>query len=388
MIPYGRQDISDDDVAAVAAVLRSDFLTQGPAVPRFEAAVMQATGAPHAVAVCNATAGLHIACLALGLKSGDSLWTSPNSFVASANAARYCGADADFVDIDPLTYNMSVSALAAKLAAAKASGRLPKIVMPVHFAGQSCDMKGIKALADVYGFRIIEDAAHAIGASYCDGMTGDCRFSDICVFSFHPVKIVTTGEGGVCTTREPELAARLAELRSHGITREPARMQWESEGGWYYQQTQLGFNYRMTDIQAALGASQMTRLQPFVQRRREIAQRYDRLLAGLPLVTPHQDAAGRSALHLYPVTLKLRETNKSRKQVFDELRQAGIGVNVHYIPVHTQPYYQQLGFRPGQFPQAEAYYAAAISLPIYSALTEPLQDEVVRALQSVLRPAA
>ena len=305
MIPYGRQDVSDEDVAAVVATLRSDFLTQGPAIASFERCVAAYVGAPHAVAVCNATAALHLAALALELGPGDCLWTVPNTFLATANAARYCGADVDFVDTDPRTYCMSVEALAAKLAVAERDGKLPKIVSPVHFAGQSCDMPAIKALSDRYGFRIVEDASHAIGADYRNGKVGDCRYSDICVFSFHPVKIVTSGEGGMLTTKERELATRLQELRTSGMTRDPARMVGESEGPWYYQMVHLGLNYRMTDMQAALGESQMARIDAFVARRRDLAARYDTALAGLPLTVPFQDPEGRSAFHLYPIHLQL-----------------------------------------------------------------------------------
>jgi len=385
MIPYGRQDISQEDIAAVVAVLRSDFLTQGPAVPAFEAAVAAACRAPHAVAVSSATAGLHIACLALGLGPGDRLWTSPNTFVASANAALLCGGAIDFVDIDPKTYCMSASALEDKLAAAEREGLLPKIVMPVHFAGQPCDMSAIKALGDRYGFRIVEDASHAIGAIYRGGPVGDCRFSDICVFSFHPVKIITTAEGGLCTTQDPEIAQRLADLRSHGVSRDPARMEGESEGPWYYQQLGLGLNYRLTDMQAALGASQMKRLAAFVDRRHALARRYDSLLADQPVVAPWQDPDGRSALHLYPVRLKLDEIGRSRREVFDAMRAGGVGVNVHYIPVHLQPFYRSLGFGPGQFPEAEAYYAQALTLPLHPTLSEPDQDIVVAALAAAVR---
>jgi UDP-4-amino-4,6-dideoxy-N-acetyl-beta-L-altrosamine transaminase len=381
MIPYGRQDIDEADIAAVVAALTSDFITQGPAVPRFEAALMAATGAPFCSAVSSATAGLHVAYLALELGAGDTVWTSPNTFVATANAALYCGASVDFVDVDARTANMSVVALEEKLAAAERAGTLPKIVTPVHFAGQSCEMREIAALAKRYGFRVVEDASHAIGARYLDGEVGDCRFSDICVFSFHPVKIVTTAEGGACTTRDPELAVRLAQLRTHGITRDPARMRGDSEGAWYYQQTMLGLNYRMTDIQAALGESQMTRLGAFVDARQRIAARYDRLLADFSLETPWQHPDSRSALHLYPI----RVPAGRRRAIFDALRTAGIGVNVHYIPVHLQPYYRDLGFGPGQFPEAERYYNEAISIPLYAALSDADQDTVVAAIGRALR---
>jgi UDP-4-amino-4,6-dideoxy-N-acetyl-beta-L-altrosamine transaminase len=388
MIPYGRQDITQADIDAVVAALTSDFITQGPAIGRFEQAVMQATGAPFAIASSSATAGLHIACLALGLGPGGVLWTSPNTFVATSNAALYCGAAVDFVDIDPLSYNMCAEKLAEKLQRAEKTGRLPTIVAPVHFAGQSCDMVAIRALADRYGFKVLEDASHAIGASYRDGMVGDCRHSDICVFSFHPVKIVTTAEGGVNTTRDAALATRMAELRTHGITRDPARMEGPSEGPWYYQQIALGLNYRMTDIQAALGTSQMTRLGSYIDRRHALAQRYDRLLARLPVVTPWQHPDSRSALHLYPILLDPARTGLSRRQAFEQLRAAGIGVNVHYIPVHLQPYYRAMGFKAGDFPVAEDYYARALSIPLYATLTEAEQDQVVGALDSILGRAA
>ncbi len=387
MIPYGRQDISQEDIDAVVAVLKSDFLTQGPAITAFEHAIMTATQAPFAVAVSSATAALHIACLALDLGPGDVLWTAPNTFLASSNAALYCGATVDFVDTDRRTYCMSVAALAAKLDQADKAGRLPKIVMPVHFGGQSCEMEAIHALSRRYGFRIIEDASHAIGATYRDGMVGDCRFSDICVFSFHPVKIVTTAEGGICTTRDPELATRLTELRSHGMTRDPARMEWESEGPWYYQQITLGLNYRMTDIQAALGTSQMKRLQPFIAERHRLAQRYELLLANLPVITPWQHPDSHSALHLYPIRLRLDKISRTRREVFEAMRAGGIGVNVHYIPVHLQPYYRKMGFQPGQFPEAEAYYSEALSLPLYATLSDQQQDEVVAVLKRSLRGA-
>jgi UDP-4-amino-4,6-dideoxy-N-acetyl-beta-L-altrosamine transaminase len=383
MIPYGRQSISEADVDAVVEVLRSDWLTQGPAVEQFEREVARRTGARYAVALSNATAALHIACMALDLGPGDILWTSPNTFVASANCALYCGADVDFVDIDPRTWNMSVEALEAKLARAQQQGALPKVVVPVHFAGQSCDMARIHALGKRYGFAVLEDASHAIGGRYRDQPVGSCAYSDAVVFSFHPVKIVTTGEGGMVLTNRRDLYERLMRLRSHGITRDPTLMQAPPDGPWDYEQVELGFNYRMTDMQAALGRSQMTRLDAFVERRHALARRYTQCLAGLPLTLPYSDPQAFSALHLYAVRLR-PSIAKSRRQVFDELRARGIGVNVHYIPVHTQPYYQRRGFREGDFPQAEQYYREAISLPLFYGLTEGQQDQVVGALREVL----
>lgn len=379
MISYSRQDITDADIDAVTAVLRSDFLTQGPAVPRFEQAVAVKVGARFGVAVNSATSALHLACRALDLGPGDWLWTSPNTFVASANCARYCGAKVDFIDIDPRTYNLSVEALTAKLAQAEKTGRLPKIVIPVHFAGQPSDMVGIAELSRQYGFRIIEDAAHAIGARYGDEPVGNCRYSDITVFSFHPVKIITTGEGGLATTNDPALAERMARLRSHGITRDPARMHGEPVGPWDYQQIELGFNYRMTDIQAALGASQLQRLEAYIARRHALADRYDRLLADLPVRTPYRDPHHRSALHLYPI-----QVGTERRGIFLDLRQAGIGVNVHYIPVHMQPDYQVFGFKRGDFPNAEHYYSNAISLPLFPTMTEEQQDHIVNSLYTAV----
>lgn len=381
MIPYGRQDITDEDIAAVEAVLRSDFLTQGPAVPGFERALATYCGAAHGVAVSSATAALHIACLALKLGPGDRLWTSPNTFVASANCGLYCGAEVDFVDIDPQTYNMSVAALEAKLLEAAAENRLPKVVIPVHFAGQSCEMREIHALGQRYGFRIIEDASHAVGGRYLGEPIGNCRYSDITVFSFHPVKIITTAEGGMALTNDTKLAAQMERLRSHGITREPAMMSWESEGPWYYQQIELGYNFRMTDLQAALGHSQLQRLDDYVTRRHSIAARYDEAFEGLPLTVPHQHPDSRSALHLYPIHLT---DVAARRQVFEALRSKGVGVNVHYIPVHTQPHYRELGFRVGDFPTSERYYAGAISLPMFPTLIIAQQDEVIATLKGLL----
>ena len=380
MIPYGRQSISQHDIEAVVEVLRSDWLTQGPTIERFEQALAAACDARHGVAVSNATAALHIACLALDLGPGDWLWTSPNTFVASANCALYCGAQVDFVDIDPHTLNLDVTRLAAKLEQAERLGRLPKIVVPVAFAGQSCDMAGIAALARQYGFKVIEDASHAVGARYQGRPVGCGDYADISVFSFHPVKIITTGEGGLLTTQDDALAERLRRLRSHGITRDPALMTQASDGPWYYQQLELGFNYRMTDIQAALGLSQLSRLSEFVTRRRALAARYVTLLADAPVVTLATQPGAESAWHLFPV----RVPAPQHARVFSALRAAGIGVNLHYIPVHLQPYYQGLGFTAGQFPEAERYYSEALSLPLYPDMTDEQQDEVVRALLSVL----
>lgn len=384
MIPYGRQAISLADIDAVIEVLRSDWLTQGPAVERFEQAVATYCGAAHAVAVNSATSALHIACLALGLGAGDWLWTSPNTFVASANCALYCGAQVDFVDIDPRTYNLSVSALRDKLECSERAGRLPKVVVPVHFAGQACEMQEIAALAERYGFRLIEDASHAIGGRYRGEPIGNCCYADITVFSFHPVKIITTGEGGMALTQDPILAAKLQRLRTHGITRIPAEMTQAPDGPWYYQQIELGFNYRMTDIQAALGSSQLQRLEAFIARRQELAHRYDELLAALPVITPWRHPDAYSAFHLYVIRLDEQRMRPSRQVVFDALRQHGIGVNVHYIPVHTQPYYQTMGFAKGDYPEAERYYSTAISLPMFPNLTEQQQDYVVSSLQEAV----
>ncbi|HYH04678.1 MAG TPA: UDP-4-amino-4,6-dideoxy-N-acetyl-beta-L-altrosamine transaminase [Bacillota bacterium] len=382
MIPYGRQDINEADIQAVMQILTSPWLTQGPAIERFESSVADYSGAKYAVAVNNATAALHLACLALELGDGDVLWTVPNTFVASANCGRYCGAVVDFVDIDPRTYNMSISALTEKLELAKRAGKLPKVVVPVHFAGQSCEMATIAQLAKTYGFRVIEDAAHAIGGLYRDQKIGSCEFSDLTVFSFHPVKIITTGEGGMLVTNNPKLYQRLLRLRSHGITRTPEMEQ--EQGAWYYEQLELGFNYRMTDLQAALGTSQLERINQFVERRRYLARRYERMLQKLPLKTPWQQPGTHSAWHLYVVRLQLGGLKKSRRQIFDELRNLGIQVHVHYIPVYRQPYYQQLGFKQGYCPEAERYYEEVLTLPLHYRLTDAEQDYVVEMLGQVL----
>ena len=384
LIPYGRQDIDESDIAAVVEVLRSDFLTQGPAVPKFEQAIASYCKVDHAVAANSATSALHMACLALGVGAGHIVWTSPITFVASANCALYCGASIDFVDIDPLTYNMSVDRLREKLAIAKKGGSLPNVVIPVHLCGQPCDMAGIHTLSQEYGFRVIEDASHAIGGKYRGEPVGNCRYSDITVFSFHPVKIITTGEGGMATTKDPELAKRMRLLASHGITRDASEMTCPPDGPWYYQQIALGFNYRMTDIQAALGLSQMARLNEFVLRRHAIADRYDELLTGINVVAPWQHPDGYSGLHLYVVRLRPGVTTAVHRQVFEAMRAAGIGVNIHYIPVHMQPYYQKLGFKAGDFPDAEQYYESAITLPMFPALTYGQQDMVVATLKELV----
>lgn len=384
MIRYGQQDITQADIDAVVSVLKSINLTQGPNIPQFEQSVLAHTGANHAVAVNSATSALHIACRALDLGPGDWLWTTPNTFVASANCALYCGAQVDFVDIDAKTYNLCPSQLATKLAQAEQSGQLPKIVVPVHFGGQPCDMAAIHALSQRYGFKIIEDASHAIGGKYKGEPIGNGRYSDITVFSFHPVKIITTAEGGMALTNSDELATRLGLLRSHGITRDPVLMNRPMDGPWYYQQVALGYNYRMTDIQAALGVSQMTRLNQYVARRHEIAERYNGLLAELPLTLPWQHADSFSAYHLYVIRLKLDDISATHLQVFEALRAKDIMVNLHYIPVHTQPYYQQMGFKQGDYPEAERYYREAISIPMHPTLTDAEQDEVVCALREAM----
>jgi UDP-4-amino-4,6-dideoxy-N-acetyl-beta-L-altrosamine transaminase len=383
-IPYGRQDISPADIEAVIAVLKSDWLTQGPQINAFETALAQYCGAKYAVAVSSATAALHLACLAAGLGSGDTLWTSPITFVASANCGLYCGAKVDFVDIDPHTYNLSVSALEQKLAIAAQRGTLPKVLIPVHLAGQSCEMAPIAALAQRYGITVIEDASHGIGGQYQGNPIGNCQYSTMTVFSFHPVKIMTTGEGGAILTNEPEIYQRLLRLRTHGITRDPQQMIGHSHGPWYYQQLDLGYNYRLSDLHAALGCSQLQRLGEFVAQRQFLAQRYNQFLGDLPLTLPAQHGDTASSWHLYIIRLKLDQIGCSHREVFEALRAAGIGVNLHYIPVHTQPYYQQLGFRWGEFPAAEAYYREAISLPLYYGLTVEQQDYIIQVLRTLI----
>lgn len=381
MIYYGHQHITEKDIQAVERVLHSDWLTQGPAIEAFEKKVANYCGAKYAVAVTNATSALHIACKAAGLGEGDVLWTSPITFTASANCGRYCGADVDFVDIDDKTYNMSVAELRHKLEAAV---KKPKVVIPVHLAGQSCDMEAIKALADEYGFKIIEDASHATGADYKNTKVGSCRYSDMTVFSLHPVKIVTTGEGGIVLTNNKELYEKLKLYRSHGITRDSDLMTQETDGPWYYQQIELGFNYRMTDMQAALGCSQMDSLDEFVARRRYLVKRYNEKLKNLPLRTPYQDEATNPSWHIYIIRVDFTKVKLSKKEIFACMRDRGIVLNLHYIPVHTQPYYQKLGFQKGDFPVSEKYYEEAITLPLYYDLTDEQQDEVIEALKEVL----
>lgn len=384
MIPYGKQDINQADMDAVINVLKSDFLTQGPQVPLFEKTVAKYCGAKFGVAVNSATSALHIACLALELGEGDWLWTSPNTFVASANCGLYCGAQVDFVDIDPQTYNLCANTLERKLIIAKQENKLPKIVIPVHFAGQSCDMKRIHQLGQEYGFKIIEDASHAIGGKYLNKPIGGCQYSDITVFSFHPVKIITTAEGGLATTNQPDLVEKMQLFRSHGVTRDPKLMTKETDGGWFYQQVELGFNYRMTELHAALGVSQMQRLDDFVAKRHKLQQRYHKVLIDLPIMLPNQFEDSYSAMHLFPILLDLGSISKTHAQIFDELRQNGLGVNVHYIPIHTQPYYQNMGFKQGDFPEAEKYYSQAISIPLYQGLTFKQQDQVVAIIKQVI----
>ncbi len=384
MIPYGRQHITQQDINAVLDVLTSDFLTQGPKVPAFEQAVAAKVGAKYAIAVNSATSALHIACLALGLKQGEILWTSPITFVASANCALYCGAQVDFVDIDQKTYNLCPQKLEEKLIQAKAENKLPKIVVPVHLTGQSCDMAAIHKLSQQYGFKIIEDASHAIGGKYQGEYIGSGKYSDISIFSFHPVKIITTAEGGMALTNDKKLAKKMDLLRSHGITRNQEQMTHASDGPWYYQQIELGFNYRLTELQAALGLTQLERLNKYVSKRQKIAAQYNQAFADLPIVLPWQHPDSYSTYHLYIIRLKLNKINKSHRQIFDELRAADLGVNLHYIPVHTQPYYQSMGFKQGDYPQAEQYYQEAISLPMFPQMTDEQRHEVVVRVKAVL----
>ena len=384
-IPYGRQDINQNDIDAVTKVLRSDFLTQGPTVPAFEKAIADYCGAQNAVAVNSATSALHIACLSLDVGPGDLVWTTPSTFVASANCAIHCGATVDFVDIDPRSYNLSVDRLAEKLVLAKKTSNLPKVVIPVHLCGQPCDMARIHALSQQYDFKIIEDASHAIGGKYKYEPIGNCRYSDITVFSFHPVKIITTGEGGMAVTNDTALAKHMRLLRSHGISSSLEDMQPRpSKEVWNYQQVDLGFNYRLTDIQAVLGMSQMRRLDEFVTKRHIIAKRYDQQLSTLPLLTPWQHEAGYSSYHLYVIRLQLDEINKTQHQVYDELSARKLGINLHYIPVYRQPYYEKMGFKAGYCPQAEQYYSEAISIPLYPTMSEAQQDKVVSIIRETI----
>ena len=385
-IPYGKQDISQDDIDEVLSVLQSDFLTQGPQVPAFENSLTQYTGAKYALAVNSATSALHIACMALDLEECDILWTTPVTFVASANCGLYCGASIDFVDIDPDTYNLCPIALEKKLQEAQQRNALPKVLVAVHLCGQSCDMEKIWSLSQKYGFKIIEDASHAIGGSYKNIKVGSCKYSDITVFSFHPVKIVTTAEGGAALTNNPTLAEKMSLYRSHGVTRDSELMQGESHGTWYYQQVTLGYNYRMTELQAALGVSQMARLDDFIKSRHTLARKYNRLLKDLLVKLPFQLEDSYSGLHLYVIRLKLDQLSKTRKQIFDELRDAGIGVNVHYIPVHIQPFFKDnFGFAEGDFPQAEAYYEEAISIPMFHGMKEEQLNQVVHSLFEIIK---
>jgi len=384
MIPYGRQSISQDDIDAVVAVLKSDFLTQGPCTPAFEQAIADYCHVRHVMAVNSATSALHIACLALGVGPGDYVWTTPITFVASANCALYCGAKVDFVDIDSHSYNMSVEKLREKLLIARTNGCLPKVIIPVHLSGNPCDMAGIHALSKEFGFKVIEDASHAIGGQYQNEPIGNCRYSDITVFSFHPVKIITTAEGGAACTNDAGLASKMALFRSHGITRDQAQMTGPSDGPWYYQQIELGFNYRMTELQSALGLSQMSRLDSFVSQRHKIAQAYDHLLEGLPLQRPWRDSSNYSGMHLYVVRLQRESLKKTHLDIFKELREHGVGVNLHYIPIVMQPYYKNLGFSIEAFPESQKYYSEAISLPIFSGLSEMDQSKVCEALTQTL----
>lgn len=385
MIPYGRHSISEADIESVVEVLRSNWLTQGPVVPQFEKSLVGYTGAREAVAVNSATAALHVACLALGVGPGDRVWTSPTTFVASANCALFCGGVVDFVDIDPHTYNMSVPCLAEKLRKASHNGTLPKVVIPVHLCGQSCDMEAIHELSSYYGFRILEDASHAVGGRYQGLPVGNCRFSDIAVFSFHPVKIITSGEGGMALTNDPALANIMRQYRAHGITSDCSEMVPRNTGEiWNYQQIRLGYNYRMTDIQAALGLSQMGRLDEFVYARQQVAAKYDYALSGLPITLPFQHPSTSSSYHLYPIRIDRKQCFNNQYTVYHQLHHAGVQVNLHYIPVYRQPYFERMGFYAGYCPEAERYHRDALSLPIYPALTPGQQQTVIAALKEVI----
>ncbi|MDC3293771.1 UDP-4-amino-4,6-dideoxy-N-acetyl-beta-L-altrosamine transaminase [Alphaproteobacteria bacterium] len=386
MIPYGHQDITDADISAVIDVLRSQYLTQGSKCPEFEVAVSKYCGAKHAIALNSATSALHVSCMALDLKEGDYLWTSPNTFVATSNCALYCGANVDFVDIDPHSYNMCMKSLEKKLKYAEREGALPKIVVPVHFAGQPCEMEKLHELSNKFGFKVIEDASHSIGSTYQGYKTGSCKYSDITVFSFHPVKVITTAEGGMALTNNPQIAEKVRRLRSHGIDKEKKYFNEDAQqGDWFYEQTELGFNYRLTDIQAALGVSQLKRLDNFVQSRHRVKNFYDEVLHELPVIIPYQSPNSYSSLHLYPIQIDDMRCSIERKKVFDHMRREGVGVNVHYIPVHTQPFYKKMGFRAGQFPVAEGYYRNALSLPIFPKIQDHELNKVVKALKAALR---
>lgn len=384
MIPYGTQSITEDDISAVVETLRSPYLTQGPKIEQFEDALATYSGAQYASCTNSATSALHIACLALGLTENDWLWTTPNSFVASANCGLYCGANIDFVDIELSHFNICPDKLEQKLIQAEQNNQLPKIVVVVHFAGQPCDMLRISSLARKYNFKVIEDASHAIGSSYNSIKTGSGYYSDITIFSFHPVKIITSAEGGCALTNCPKINQQLKSLRSHGITRDPNLMQSEAEGSWVYEQQELGFNYRMTDLQAALGLSQLARIDNYIAKRHDLACVYDEDLKDLPLSLPARNIESRSALHLYPIQLELNAISLSRKQVFDALRERGIGVNVHYIPIHLQPFYKKMGFSLGDFPNAESYYRQAITIPLHPKMTADQQGYICHSLEEIL----
>ena len=384
MIPYGKQQITTEDIRSVIDVLQSDFITQGPKVPIFEKSIKDLVGAEYAVALNSATSALHVACMALGLTKGDILWTTPVSFVASANCGLYCGASVDFVDIDPITYNISVEALEEKLFISEIEGKLPKIIVVVHLCGLPCDMKELADLSKRYGFKIIEDASHAIGAKYKNEFVGNCRYSDITVFSFHPVKIITTAEGGMAVTNNQKLADKMELYRNHGITRNSDMMTHEPDGQWYYQQIALGYNYRMTDLQAALGISQLNRLHEFIEKRHLLFVNYAEQLTGLPIVTPQQISDRNSSLHLYVIRLQESQIGISRREVFDELRKNGVGVNIHYIPIHLQPYFKNMGFKSGDFPEAERYYSEAISIPLHHGMTSNDQEKIINCIKKIL----
>lgn len=385
MIPYGKQEITQSDIDSVVEVLKSDFLTQGPVVPVFEEHIKNFCGSKYAVATNSATSSLHSACHALGVSKGDIVWTSANTFVASSNCAIYCGATVDFIDIDPRSFNICLNKLESKLILAKKSGKLPKVVIPVHLTGQSCDMKKIYELSLTYSFKIIEDASHSIGSKYLDKYVGSCDYSDITIFSFHPVKIITTGEGGVATTNDENLAEKLNLFRSHGITRDSELMRKHPDGPWYYEQIDIGYNYRMTELQAALGISQLERIESMISKRHLIANEYDKKLSNLPLRVPWQDKKSHSSYHLYVIRLNLNQINISHRDFFIEMRNEDILVNLHYIPVYFHPYYKKLGFKEGHCPEAEKYYADAVSIPMFPTLTDKDQNKVINTIKSILQ---